>query len=193
MIYQQPLYGPTDFQSPFLNGGQVAGINQQPAQSQSPFGGGGSPPIGLIQQFAGGEGGGIGGLFGGGGSSATGAAGAEGAGAAAGGGEGALAAAGPWAALAAIIALNENYQGNIGNRDDEKFPLEYGLTGRGAYKDAPGWAEKADEQVEGLGSGIRIAGNLSSPVDLFRGETYSNLWDDLKRGGTVGSVLKGLF
>lgn len=104
-----------------------------------------------------------------------------------------LASAGPWAALAAAIALNENYQGNIGNRGGESFPLEYALTGRSLYKDAPGWGEKADDVVPGLGSGIRTAGLLSSPVDMFRGDTYSDLWDEVKSGGTLGGILKGIF
>ena len=104
-----------------------------------------------------------------------------------------MAAAGPWAALAAAIALNENYQGNIGNREGEAFPLEYGLTGRAFYKDAPGWGDKADDIIPGLGSGVRIAGGMSSPVDLFRGDTYKDLFKELKSGGVIGGLLRGLF
>lgn len=97
--------------------------------------------------------------------------------------------AGPWAALAAGILLNENYQGNIGNREGESFPMEYGLTGRALYKDAPGWGEKADEIIPGWGDDIRLAGALSSPVDLFRGDTWSTVWDSLKSGGPLGGLL----
>lgn len=169
MIFNQPLYGSTEYGSPFLRNAQ-----KQQASNRSV----GAPPLGLVQQFSGGgSGSGISGLFGGGGfGGATGAAGS-------GSGLGSAAAsAGPWAALAAAIALNENYQGNIGNRDGESFPLEYALTGRSLYKDAPGWGEKADEILPGLGSRIRTLGLVSSPVDKFRGDTYKDLWDEAKSG-----------
>jgi hypothetical protein len=120
--------------------------------------------------------------------------GASGASSAGGSGFGSgMAAAGPWAALAAAIALNENYQGNIGNREGESFPLEYGLTGRAFYKDKEVWGDKADDIIPGLGSGVRIAGGMSSPVDLFRGDTYKDLFKELKSGGMLGGILKGLF
>ena len=112
-----------------------------------------------------------------------------GAGSSSAGGLGGLAGAGWPALLVAGIALNENYQNNIGNRDGESFPLEYALSGRALYKDAPGWADKADSAIPGLGDGIRVAGLTSSPIDLFRGETYSDLWDVAKGGGLIGSLL----
>lgn len=171
------------------SGGAMGGMD--PSGLLSMFGGGGETPFsgafGKKSAFGGESGfgslfgeGGFGGLFGGG-SSAAGGGGAAGAGGGSSFG-GAAASAGPWAALAAAIALNENYQGNIGNRDGESFPLEYGLTGRAFYKDAPGWGEKADDIIPGAGSGIRTAGLLSSPVDLFRGDTYKGLWDEAKSG-----------
>lgn len=155
-------------------------LNEQKPQQQSQQGG--LPPLGLINQFSGGNSffGGLGGQAGGGS-------------AAGGGTSSALASAGPWAALAAAIALNENYQGNIGNRDDESFTGETALTGRALYKDAPGWGEKADDILPGLGSGIRSAGALSSPYDLVAGDGLSDFWDEAKRGGTIGSIFRELF
>ena len=89
----------------------------------------------------------------------------------------ALGAAGPWAALAAAILLNENYQSNIGNREGESFPFEYALTGRAFYKDKDVWRDKANDIIPGAGEGINIAGSLSSPFDLFRGDTWSGIFD----------------
>jgi len=156
------------------------------AQASGTVGAHAAPYAGGGGSAAGGGGGWFSGLFGG--------AGSSGGGAAAGGASGYSSLLSFWpAAVVAAAVANENYQGNIGNRDGEGFTGEYGLTGRAFYKDAPGWGEKADEVLPGLGSGVRIAGNLSSPVDLFRGETYKNLWDDLKNGGTVGSIFKELF
>jgi hypothetical protein len=104
-----------------------------------------------------------------------------------------LASAGPWAALAAAIALNENYQGNIGNREGESFPLEYGITGRAFYKDKDVWGDKADDIIPGLGSGVRIAGGMSSPVDMFRADTWKDVGKELASGGVLGGLIKKLF
>lgn len=104
-----------------------------------------------------------------------------------------LGSAGPWAALAAAIIANENYQGNIGNRDDENFTGEYALTGRSAFMDKDVWGDKADDIIPGLGSGIRIAGGMSSPIDMLEGDTWSDIWDELKSGGMLGGMIKEWF
>lgn len=162
-----------------LFGGGAAMTPTATAQASGTVGAHAAPYAGAGSSAAGGYGGGFfSGMFGGGASGA--------------GGASSLMSFWPAAVVAAAIA-NENYQGNIGNRDNEAFTGEYALTGRAFNKDAKGWGDKADGVLPGLGSGVRIAGNLSSPVDLFRGDTYRDLWKDLKNGGTVGSVLKELF
>ena len=158
-------------------GARYVPLREQERQQQSQQDG--LPPLGLINQFAGNNGflGGLGGQAGGGSSGAG----------------STLASAGPWAALAAAIALNENYQGNIGNRDGESFPLEYALRGDAFAKDAPGWAEKANDILPGSGGGIETAGLLSKPWAVADGDTYKGVWDHVKGGGTLGGILKGLF
>jgi hypothetical protein len=178
---------PSGLLNMFGGGGETpfSGAFGKKSGSGSLFGEGGSGSLfgegGFSSLFGGGSsaaGGGGGAAAGaGGGAAGGGAAGAGGGSSAAGG----LAAAWPAAIVAAIVG-NELYQNNTGNRDGESFPLEYGLTGRAFYKDAPGWGEKADDIIPGLGSGIRTAGLLSSPVDLFRGDTYKGLWDEAKSG-----------
>lgn len=101
--------------------------------------------------------------------------------------------ANPYTWIAAAIAGNELYQNNTGNREGESFPLEYAITGRAAYKDKDVWGDKADSIIPGLGSGIRIAGGMSSPADLLRGDTWSDIGDELKSGGVLGNFLKGIF
>jgi hypothetical protein len=120
------------------------------------------------------------GLFGGGGSSAGGGAGYS------------LASFWPAAVVAAIVG-NEKYQENTGNRKGEMFPGEQALEGRAFFKDAPVWGDKADSVIPGLGSDIRIAGDLGSPFDLLHGSTYSDLWNNLKSGGILGGLFKSIF
>jgi hypothetical protein len=99
----------------------------------------------------------------------------------------------PYAWIAAAIAGNELYQNNTGNRDDEKFPLQHAITGRSFYKDKDVWGDKADSVVPGLGEGIRLAGASSSPYDLIAEDGLSEMWDSLKKGGTIGSVFREIF
>lgn len=123
-----------------------------------------------------------------GGSAAGGAAGSAGGGLSSG-----LAAAGPWAALAAAIVGHNEWAERKGLRDGENFKFEYGLTGRALYKDKDWYAERADKVVPGLGDDINIAGSMSSPVDLFRGDTWKGIGKSLAKGGVVGGLVKKLF
>lgn len=170
-------------------------MSQNPQAQQQDQQGGGVPNIGGLTDLFGGSLGGAAGAEGGKTSAVAGLGAKNVAGGAAGGGGfgSTVSAAGPWALLAAAILGQENYQQNIGNRDDEAFPYETAITGRALYKDAPGWGEKADDIIPGLGSPIRIAGLTSSPVDMFRGDTYKDLWKEAKGGGLLGGLFKGLF
>lgn len=176
---------------------------QQQQQSGGPMGG--MNPMSMMQGQSGG-GNGIGGLFGGGmtptaSAQASGTVGAHaapyaGSGASGAGGGGSMMgglAANPYAWIAAAVLANEKYQNNTNNRKSEAFPLEWGLEGRAFYKDAPKWGAKADKVIPGMGSDIGIAGDLSSPADMFRGSTYSDLWKNAKKGGILGGLVRKIF
>ncbi|MNL10838.1 hypothetical protein D3C87_1316520 [compost metagenome] len=131
-------------------------------------------------------------VAGGGAASSGGAA----AGGAAGGSSGAmsgLAAAGPWAALAAAVIGHNEWADRKGLRDGESFKGEYGLTGRALYKDKDYYAERADKIIPGLGDSVNIGGSLSSPADMFRGETWKGIGKSALKGGVVGGLLKKIF
>jgi hypothetical protein len=99
----------------------------------------------------------------------------------------------PFTWIAAAIAGNELYQNNTGNRKGESFPLEYAITGRSAFKDKDVWGKKADSVIPGLGSGLRIAGGMSSPYDMLKGDTWKDIGKELKSGGVLGGLLKKVF
>ena len=170
----------------------------QPQSSQSSAGGSpGISPMSFAGQFGNSFGSGSSAAAGGGGAaSASGGASAGGSaaggGASSAGGASSLLSFWPAAAVAAVVG-NEMYQNNTGNRDDEKFPLEYGITGRALFKDGPVWAEKADSVFDGWGDDIRIAANTSSPLDMFDKDTWKDTFDAAKRGGTLGGIIRKIF
>lgn len=120
--------------------------------------------------------------------------GASSGGAAGGGGAtGGLAAAGPWAALAAAVIGHNEWADRKGLRDGESFKGEFGLTGRALYKDKDYYAERADKIIPGLGDSVNIGGSLSSPADMFRGETWKGAAKSALKGGVVGGLLRKIF
>jgi len=124
-------------QAPPAQGGGAAAGGMNPLQMAQTYNQ--VAPMFGGEALWGGESGGMTGLFGSGGG-ATGGAAAGGTEAAAGGGSsfGSMAAsAGPWVALAAIIAGNEKYQVQHGNRSsDEQERIQDALTGKVLERDA---------------------------------------------------------
>lgn len=161
---------------------------QRAAQSQNSGSGqsqGMSPGVGL----------GIAKSFMGGGSAAGAGAGTGAGGAAAGGSSasgglgGAAAAAGPWAALAAIIGVNEYNakKGGFRAEDDKQYTMDL-FDGKVASQDINGrWAPKlfGNNDRMGLGADMKAAGEASH-LDL------NSTIDNLKKG-TVGKLLKKIF
>lgn len=116
---------------------------------------GGTPPLGLINQFMPASGGAAG-ASGGGGFTGAGVHGMMGGGGAAGGGAGGssgLAAAGPWAALAAAIIGNETYAKKHGYRNSGS---EY-------------WTDLATGKVLGQDIDQRVPGSLKGDNALGLG------------------------
>lgn len=171
----------------------------QPKQQQQQSGGpmGGMNPMSMM----GGQGG-MGSMFGGGsagaasgGGSAAGAAGASGGsagGSAAASGASSLMSFWPAAVVAAAVG-NELNAKHEGRRDSDAFTGESALTGRAMYKDADHLTEQGNKIFDGLGDGWGLAANMSSPLDLFRGDTWSDAWDHAKRGGVLGGLVRKIF
>lgn len=112
---------------------------------------------------------------------------AAGSGAAGTGGASALGAAGPWAALAAAILLNENYQKKSGNRDQGTGKqIEHAFTGKVVEDDASVWGEKIDS-----GNKLGIKGDMEVGAD-FATFDFSNAFKNIDE--TFGiKTLKNLF
>ena len=169
---------------------------QRAAQSQSSSAGQGqgispSAGIGIAKSFMGG------GAAGGSGASAGGAGGAGGAAAgssaggssAAGGLGGAAASAGPWAALAAVVAVNEYNakKGGFRAENDKEYAKDL-ATGKVMSQDINGrWAPKLFGSSDKMGLGADMkAGGEASHLDL--NGTIDNL-----KNGTVGKLIKKIF
>ena len=166
------------------------------AQSQSSGAGQGqgispSAGVGIAKSFMGG------GAAGGSGASAGGAGGAGGAAAgssaggssAAGGLGGAAASAGPWAALAAVIAVNEYNakKGGFRAENDKEYAKDL-ATGKVMSQDINGrWAPKlfGSSDKMGLGADMKAAGEASH-LDL--NGTFDNL-----ENGTIGKLIRKIF
>lgn len=133
---------------------------------------GGTPPLGLINQFMPASGGAAAGGAGGGGFTGAGVHGMMGGGAGGGaGGSSGLAAAGPWAALAAAIIGNETYAKKHGYRNSGSEYWTDLATGKVLGQDidqrVPG-SLKGDNAL-GLGSELNAISALSQghPKDFF--------------------------
>ena len=149
-----------------------------------------SAGIGIAKSFmgggAGGAGAGAGGAGGAGGAAAGGSAGGS---SAAGGLGGAAASAGPWAALAAVIAVNEYNakKGGFRAENDKEYAKDL-ATGKVMSQDINGrWAPKlfGSSDKMGLGADMKAAGEASH-LDLHG--TFDNL-----KNGTVGKLFKKIF
>ena len=169
---------------------------QRAAQSQSASAGQGqgispSAGIGIAKSFMGGS------AAGGSGASAGGAGGAGGAAAgssaggssAAGGLGGAAASAGPWAALAAVVAVNEYNakKGGFRAENDKEYAKDL-ATGKVMSQDINGrWAPKLFGSSDKMGLGADMkAGGEASHLDL--NGTIDNL-----KNGTIGKLIKKIF
>lgn len=170
---------------------------QRATQSQASSAGQGqgispSAGIGIAKSFMGGGAGGAGaGAGGAGGAGAGGAAasGSAGGSSAAGGLGGAAAAAGPWAALAAIIGVNEYNAKKGGYRaeDDKEYAKDL-ATGKVMSQDInQRWAPKlfGKDDKMGFGADMKAVGEASH-LDL--NGTFDNL-----ENGTVGKLFKKIF
>ena len=170
---------------------------QRATQSQASSAGQGqgispSAGIGIAKSFMGGGAGGAGaGAGGAGGAGAGGAAAGSSAGgsSAAGGLGGAAAAAGPWAALAAIIGVNEYNAKKGGYRaeDDKEYAKDL-ATGKVMSQDInQRWAPKlfGKDDKMGFGADMKAAGEASH-LDL--NGTFDNL-----ENGTIGKLFKKIF
>lgn len=150
----------------------------QPQQSASP---GGMPAMGGFQQMMGG-GAGAGGAAGGGAGAGT-SAGAGGSSAG-----GAMAGAAPWVGLAAAIGSHHMWAKNKGMHDNQDA-----LLGRALYKDADWYQPRFNDKVDGWGDEVKLASLGSSPVDLFKANTWSDAAEQAAKGGILGAALKKLF
>ena len=170
---------------------------QRATQSQASSAGQGqgispSAGIGIAKSFMGGGAGGAGaGAGGAGGAGAGGAAagGSAGGSSAAGGLGGAAASAGPWAALAAVIAVNEYNakKGGFRAENDKEYAKDL-ATGKVMSQDINGrWAPKlfGSSDKMGLGADMKAAGEASH-LDL--NGTFDNL-----ENGTIGKLFKKIF
>lgn len=118
-----------------------------------------------------------------GGGSATGAAGGAGAGAAGGGMGAAAAAAGPWAALAAIIMLNEEDSRKKGLRAENRGErTKDQLTGKVATQDIEGkWGPMLDRWTGGLGTKSGFIGDSKGASQIASGRIgpgLNSLWNE---------------
>lgn len=104
-----------------------------------------------------------------------------------------LASFGPWAALAAAIVGNEANATHEGRRQNDSFFMEEALKGRALYEDKDHLREQGNKIIPGLGEDINIAGNLSSPLDMFDGDTWQSAWDSAKKGGMLGGIFRSIF
>ena len=178
---------------------QLELAQQRATQSQASSAGQGqgispSAGIGIAKSFMGGGAGGAGAGAGAGGAGGAGAGGAAAGGSAggssaAGGLGGAAAAAGPWAALAAIIGVNEYNAKKGGYRaeDDKEYAKDL-ATGKVMSQDInQRWAPKlfGKDDKMGFGADMKAAGEASH-LDL--NGTFDNL-----ENGTVGKLFKKIF
>ena len=165
---------------------------QRAAQSQSSSAGQGqgispSAGIGIAKSFmGGGSGASAGGAGGAGGAAAGSSAGGS---SAAGGLGGAAASAGPWAALAAVVAVNEYNakKGGFRAENDKEYAKDL-ATGKVMSQDINGrWAPKLFGSSDKMGLGADMkAGGEASHLDL--NGTIDNL-----KNGTVGKLIKKIF
>ena len=143
-----------------------------------------SAGIGIAKSFMGGGAGGAG--AGAGGAAAGGSAGGS---SAAGGLGGAAASAGPWAALAAVIAVNEYNakKGGFRAENDKEYAKDL-ATGKVMSQDINGrWAPKLFGSSDKIGLGADMkAGGEASHLDL--NGTIDNL-----KNGTIGKMIKKIF
>lgn len=171
---------------------------QRATQSQASSAGQGqgispSAGIGIAKSFmgggaAGGSGAGAGGA-GGAGAGGAAAGGSAGGSSAAGGLGGAAASAGPWAALAAVIAVNEYNakKGGFRAENDKEYAKDL-ATGKVMSQDINGrWAPKlfGSSDKMGLGADMKAAGEASH-LDL--NGTIDNM-----KNGTIGKLIKKIF
>lgn len=101
--------------------------------------------------------------------------------------------ANPYAWIAALAIGNELNADHEGRRDMDSFTGESAITGRSFYRDRDHMREQGNKIFDGWGDDIGIAANFSSPIDLFRGDTWSDAWDSAKRGGTLGGIIRKIF
>lgn len=147
----------------------------QPQQSSSA---GGMPAMAGMQQMMGGGGAGAGTA---GGASTGAGGGASGAG-------GAMAGAAPWVGLAAAIGSHHMWAKNKGMHDNQD-----GLLGRALYKDADWYQPRLNDRVDGWGDEVKLASLGSSPIDLFKANTWSDAAEHAAKGGILGAAIKKLF
>lgn len=151
---------------------------------------GGSGAVGgsTFAAGAGSTAGGLGGALGGGGAAAGGAAGG---GAAAGGMGGAAAAGGPWAALAAIIMINEEDSRKKGLRSENRGQrTKDQLDGKVLTQDIEGkWGPMFDKWTGGNFSKLGFQGDAKGGSQIASGRIgpgIKSLWNE----GTVGKIRK---
>lgn len=134
----------------------------------------------------------LGNMFGMGGGGAS-----AGGGGAAGGAGGGLAAAGPWAALAAIIGLNEEHSRKKGLRAENRGErLRDQLTGKVVTQDIEGkWGPMMDKWTGGRMSKYGFTGDMKGASQLASGRFGPGLKTFMKEGtpGKLASALKKLF
>lgn len=141
--------------------------------------------IGGTAQMAGGESGSS--LFALGGEGSAAGGGTSTAGASSGVG-GSIAAAGPWAALAAAVLAHNKWATN-----KDMHTNSDAIMGRALYKDADWYQPRLNDKVDGLGDEVKFGSLGSSPIDLFRGKTWSDAAKYGLSGGILGAAIKKLF
>jgi len=161
---------------------------QRQQQSSPAMGGmGGMDPSMMSGMMGGGASSPAAGGITGGGAGAAGA-GAGGAGASGGSaGASGLASFWPAAVVAAIVGHNEWAKKKDLHTDKD------GIAGRALIKDSVYYQEKGNEKLDGLGDEWRLAAQGSSPVDLFKGDTWKTAASLAAKGGIVGKALKKIF
>lgn len=150
---------------------QMGGID--PSMMSSMMGGGGAGSAGAAE----------GGIAVGGGGASAGGAGASGGSAGASG----MMSFWPAAVVAAVVGHNEWAKKKDLHTDKD------GLAGRALIKDSVYYQEKGNEKLDGLGDEWRLAAQGSSPVDLFKGDTWKTAASLAAKGGIVGKALKKIF